>query len=108
MLTPFLLSGTSNQNEIDRSIYGIWKSADNEFLQISETLDFETKFTRYESTNLASKGFIINTTEGTIRVSKHYPVKETYDLPYVFSPSGKTIVIMKPNSEQAWVFERIQ
>lgn len=104
---PFLLS-FNKPVEVAHDFYGIWRTMDNEFVQISINRDFEVVFRRVTQTNsLLSKGEILNAGEGTIQIQREYPHNEVYTSDYVFSPSKKTLVIMKPNSDQAWVLERI-
>ena len=108
LLTVPLLLGSTKPNEVEHDFYGIWRTIDNDFIQISTNQDFQVVFRRIDKTRmLVSKGEILTAGDGTIKVQRDYPKNETYISDYVFSPSKKTLVIMKPNNEQAWVLERI-
>jgi len=105
----FFGMATPTEESVEMEFYGIWRTLDNEFVQINRTMDFETTFQRVSSKKqLMAKGEILNATEGKIEIVRDYPMRETYVSDYVFSPSGKTLVIMKPNSDKAWVLEKVQ
>lgn len=109
LIFPFLLSGTPTTEEVEHDLIGIWHDEFNqESVQITRNNNFDVQFTRVAGYNLKSKGLILSSHEGFIDVERYYPQKETYTLRYVFSPSKETLVIMKPNSKEAWVFTRIQ
>ena len=109
LLLPLLLSNTAPTYEVEHDLIGIWHDEFcNESLQISRSEDFEITFKRVTGYKLLSMGNILQSHDGSIRVERTYPEKETYELSYTFSPSRNTLVIMKPNSEQAWVFTRYQ
>ena len=96
-------------DDISMDIFGIWQSIDNEFVQISRDMDYKITFMRVaRSKELQAKGFITAGNATTLSIDRVYPENQTYDLEYVFSPSRKTLVIMKPNSDEAWVFHKIQ
>jgi len=108
---PFLFSMTPQSNEgvVDINMMGIWRSLDNDFVQISRNMDFEVTFQRIASNKqLVAKGKINSATEGSIKIQREYPEIKSYTSEYVFSPSGNTLVIMQPDGEHAWVFDRIQ
>lgn len=107
LLFPFLLGNTETTNEVEHDLLGVWHDEFNkESVQITRNDNFDITFTRVTGYNLLSKGYILESNEGFIEVERMYPTKETYSLQYTFSPSRKTLVIMKPNSTQAWVFTR--
>ena len=111
LVLPFLFSMKQQPTEgkVDINIMGIWRSLDNEFVQISRNMDFEVTFQRITSKKqLVAKGKINSATEGSIEIQREYPEMISYKSQYVFSPSGKTLVIMQPDGEHAWVFEKIQ
>jgi len=90
-------------------LFGIWQTLDNEFVQISRDMDFKVSFMRVASSKaLLAKGFITADSAETLSIDRTYPESETYVSQYVFSPSKKTLVIMKPNSNQAWVLHKVQ
>ena len=108
---PFLFSMKPQLNErnVDHNIIGIWRSLNNDFVQITRNMDFEVTFQRISSTRqLQAKGYITEAVEGNMQVERYYPKNESYTSQYIFSPSGKTLVIMQPDGEHAWVFEKIQ
>jgi hypothetical protein len=105
----FFGMATPTEERVEVDFYGIWRTIDNEFVQINRNMDFETSFQRVSSKKrLMAKGTIQSATEGKIEISRRYPKSETYTSDYVFSPSGKTLVIMKPNSDEAWVLEKVR
>jgi len=95
--------------EVSMELFGIWQTIDNEFVQISRDMDFKITFIRVGSTKtLLAKGFISAGSENTLSIDRTYPANETYISQYVLSPSKKTLVIMKPNSSEAWVLHKVQ
>lgn len=103
-----LTSFTPVENDVDFKFLGVWKSVENDFVQITRNNDFEISFMRIGGDRLLkAKGIILSAEEGTINVKRSYPVSQEYFSEYVFSPSGETLVISKPNSNQAWLFERV-
>ena len=107
LLFPFLLGNTETTNEVEHDLIGIWHDEFNkESVQITRNVDFDITFTRVTGHKLLAKGNILESNEGFIEVERMYPSKETYSLRYTFSPSRNTLVIMKPNSSEAWVFTR--
>lgn len=112
LAVPFLLTAKgpikgAEKAEVNMNLYGVWRNLDNEFVQINRNQDSDTYFMRVLGQTLIAKGIILDSNEGVIKVSKEYPSTESYDLPYVLSPSGETLVIQKPHSEQVWLFTRV-
>lgn len=107
---PLLLSGTPNtENEVEMDFFGIWRTFDGDFVQITRNMDFEVTFQRISSKKqLMMKGKLNDTHEGKVEITREYPLIETYTSEYVFSPSKKTLVILQPDGEHAWLLERIQ
>jgi hypothetical protein len=107
LLFPFLLGNTTSTNEVEHDLLGVWHDEFNkESLQISRNEEFDITFKRVTGYTLLSMGNILESHDGLIEVERKYPQKETYTLKYVFSPSKKTLVVTKPNSNEAWVFTR--
>lgn len=104
---PIKGKGKSTTSEVNMNLYGVWRNLDNEFVQINRNSDLDTYFMRVLGQELLAKGIILNTNEGLINVSKEYPVADSYNLAYYLSPSGETLVIQKPHSEQVWLFTRV-
>jgi len=107
-ITFFGMATPAEERE-DNRIYGIWRSMDNDFIQIWKSWDSEeVKFQRISSNRmLQAKGQILFSEEGELEIKRDYPMNEVYTSDYAFSPSGETLVVMKPNGEQAWVLEKV-
>lgn len=102
-------TASNSTDEISMEIFGIWQTLDNEFVQISRDMDYKISFMRVASSKaLLAKGFISAGTQNTLSIDRVYPEIETYVSEYVFSPSKKTLVIMKPDSTEAWVLHKVQ
>lgn len=98
-----------SEENVEMGFYGIWRTIDNQFIQIDRNFDFETKFQRVSSNKrLLTKGLILEASNGIVKIKRNFPKNEVYDSNYKFSPSGKTLVIMKPNGKEAWVLERVR
>ncbi len=115
LMAPILLNamgpikGTEKASafKVNMNLYGVWRNLDNEFVQINRDSDLDTYFMRVQGQELLAKGIILNTNEGLIEVSREYPVADSYLLAYYLSPSGETLVIQKPHSDQVWLFTRV-
>ena len=95
----------------DVRFFGIWRSLDNEFVQIDRNDEFEMRFVRMgvvPNRALLAKGVITDTEGNVMEIEREYPKMETYQSIFAFSPSGETLVIMKPNSKEAWVLHKVQ
>jgi len=102
---------TPAEGNEDLRFYGVWQSLDNEFVQIHRGEDFEMKFVRMgviPNRALLAKGEITEVEGSSIEIQREYPMVETYESTFAFSPSGETLVIQKPNSKEAWVFHKVQ
>ena len=112
ILPLLLMSATpSNEGEVDHRFFGVWKSLEGEFIQISRQDDFSVSFYRIDGRTRAmqSQGFIQETIDGEMEIKRQLPTMDEYTLEYHFSPSGNTMVVMKPyEPNRAWVFERVQ
>lgn len=112
ILPLLLMSATpSNEGEVDIRFFGVWRSLDGEFIQISRQDDFSVSFYRIEGKTrmMQARGIIEQTEEGLMEIKRQLPSQDEYTLKYHFSPSGETMVVMKPyEPNRAWVFERIQ
>lgn len=108
---PLLLSGTPSptNDEVGVEFFGIWKTFEGEYVQITRNMDYEVIFQRVSNRKqLLAKGKLNDTFDGKIEIEREYPDNTIYTSEYVFSPSGKTLVIMKPDGKQAWLLEKIQ
>jgi len=93
-------------DNFNTDLHGVWQEATaNEFVRIGINGEFETVFQRILDRKMVAYG-TIETSSGIIHVNNEVS-KSEYDLMYAFSPSGNTVVISKPNSNEAWVFHRV-
>ena len=105
-ITFFGMATPAEESE-DIRIFGVWRSIDNDFVQIWRDLD-GIKFQRVASNrSLQAKGEIVISEDG-MEIQRDYPKTEVYTSDYVFSPTGKTLVVMKPNGQTAWLLEKVQ
>lgn len=105
----FFGMATPAEETTNQYIYGIWKTMENDYIQIGVSRNFETTFERIGSDRrLQAKGTILNVTNDSMEVVRIYPKSETYKSSYIFSPSKNTLVITKPDGKRAWLLERIQ
>ena len=100
-------SFTDAEGQLDQNLYGVWQEAtEATFVKISTNSDFQSYFQRVYGRQVVSYGTLDSDGESVLNVNNQHS-HEKYDLQYVFSPSGKTLVITKPNSDQAWVFFKV-
>ena len=98
--TAFLLSSFALfADETNPKIYGYWLNLDSEILLIQTN----NTFTRRSESNILAKGEII-ISEDNISVLRT-DTGEEYTLEYFLG--NETLVVRKPNSEQAWLFTRV-
>ena len=98
--TAFLLSSfTLFADETNPNIYGYWLNLDSEILLIQTN----NTFTRRSESNILAKGEII-ISEDDISVLRT-DTGEEYTLEYFLG--NETLVVRKPNSDQAWLFTRV-
>ena len=98
--TAFLLSSfTLFADETNPNIYGYWLNLDSEILLIQT----DNTFTRRSESNILAKGEII-ISEDNISVLRT-DTGEEYTLEYFLG--NETLVVRKPNSDQAWLFTRV-
>ena len=94
-----------NERVTELSFIGKWKSFEGEIISVSFNESNEAYFRRNYNNQLQS--------EGTLAVDEKFILIErrdttaTYKLKYAFSPDAQTLVVMKPNSAQAWLLYRI-
>lgn len=94
-----LFSSSSFSNELNPSIYGYWINNDSEILIIQTN----NTFSRKSKTETLAKGKleIINDKIYVLRTDSD----EEYSLEYYLGE--ETLVVKKPNSNEAWLFTRI-
>ena len=98
--TAFLLSSfTLFADETNPNIYGYWLNLDSEILLIQS----DNTFTRRSESNILAKGEII-ISEDNISVLRT-DTGEEYTLEYFLG--NETLVVKKPNSDQAWLFTKV-
>jgi len=98
--TAFLLSSfTLFADETNPNIYGYWLNLDSEILLIQT----DNTFTRRSESNILAKGELI-ISEDNISVLRT-DTGEEYTLEYFLG--NETLVVKKPNSDQAWLFTRV-
>jgi len=98
--TAFILSSfTLFADETNPNIYGYWLNLDSEILLIQT----DNTFTRRSESNILAKGEII-ISEDNISVLRT-DTGEEYTLEYFLG--NETLVVKKPNSDQAWLFTRV-
>ena len=107
-ITMMFFGGSfTDMEELDHDLYGVWQEAtEPTFVKIGTGSDFGAIFQRVQGREVVSYGTLDSDGESILNVTNLLS-KEKYDLIYQFSPSGNTVVITKPNSDQAWVFFRV-
>ena len=80
-------------------LYGTWGTTEGEFLQIS----YDNTFKRRNATEILAYGRVYFE-DGTLKVER-FDTKETYNLS--FFVGRLTFAVYKPNSDTAWLFEKI-
>ena len=90
--------------DVPFEMYGVWKSVENEFLRITSDMNGATRFQRVQGRRLLATGEIkrINNQLHIIRTDS----REEYDL--IFIIGNGNMVITKPNSDRAWLWEKVQ
>ena len=98
-LTILLSSLVVSANETDPKIYGYWLNNDSEILLIQTN----NTFSRRSQSEVLAKGELI-IGDDNISVLRS-DTGEEYTLEYFLGE--KTLVVKKPNSEEAWLFTKI-
>jgi hypothetical protein len=103
LLCSFLYSQEKIYTDVPFSIYGVWQNFDNEFVKIYTDLEGRTLFQRVKGREVLAVGEIkrVNDELHIIRND----IKDSYNL--VFIARNNTLVIMKPRSDQAWLWQRV-
>ena len=90
--------------DVPFEMYGVWKSVENEFLRISSDINGNTKFQRVVGRKLLASG-IIKRVENQLHIIRT-DSREEYNL--IFIIGNGNMVITKPNSDRAWLWEKVQ
>ena len=98
-LTILLSSLVVSANETDPKIYGYWLNNDSEILLIQTN----NTFSRRSQSEVLAKGELI-IGDDNISVLRS-DTGEEYTLEYFLGE--KTLIVKKPNSEEAWLFTKI-
>jgi hypothetical protein len=98
-LTILLSSLTLSANETNPKIYGYWLNNDSEILLIQT----DNTFSRRSKSDIIAQGELI-IDENNISVLRS-DTGEEYNLEYFLGE--ETLVVKKPNSDQAWLFTKI-
>ena len=94
-----IISLVVSANETDPKIYGYWLNNDSEILLIQTN----NTFSRRSQSEVLAKGELI-IGDDNISVLRS-DTGEEYTLEYFLGE--KTLVVKKPNSEEAWLFTKI-
>lgn len=90
--------------DVPFEMYGVWRSIENEFLKIYTNFEGETEFQRVVGRKLASRGIIKRVGNELHIIRKD--TTETYHL--IFAIGNGNMVITKPNSDKAWLWDKVQ
>ena len=107
LLVSFLtisFNSIENSTNVD-SFLGKWKSFEGELIDITLNYSNEVLFKRYFENEIVSQG-IIDVQNDYIAVIRTDTLLN-YKLNFAFSIDGQTLVVMKPNSKQAWILNKI-
>lgn len=89
--------------DVPFEMYGVWQSVENEFLRITTDINGATKFQRVQGRRLLASGEIkrVDNELHIIRSDN----RQEYNL--VFIIRNGFMVITKPNSDRAWLWEKV-
>ena len=107
LLVSFLaiVSTSAKDTSTVNSFLGKWKSFEDEIISIEyNNKSNEVSFSRSFNNEIVSEGIII--VENCFLAVTRKDTLLSYKLKYAFSPDGETLVVMKPNSRQAWLLYR--
>ena len=91
------------QEDIPVSLFGVYANGDGEVLQINRDLD-QVVFQRRSKTRIEAAG-TIEMVDGELHIVRA-DCKDEYNL--AFFIGNETIVISKPRSTSAWLWNRLQ
>lgn len=90
--------------DVPFEMYGVWKSVENEFLKIYTTFEGTTEFQRVIGRRVVARGEI-KRVDNQLRIIRSDNTEE-YNL--VFIIGNGNMVITKPNSDRAWLWDKVQ
>lgn len=102
-LSSLVYSQESSYTDIPFEMYGVWQSIDGEFVKIYSDITGGSYFQRVRGRTLLASGEIkrVGDELHIIRSDK----KDEYNLLFVIGNGN--MVITKPNSDQAWLWQRV-
>jgi hypothetical protein len=89
--------------DIPFEMYGVWRSVENEFLRISSNINGDTRFQRVVGRKLLASG-VIKRVDNELHIIRT-DSKERYNL--IFMIRNDYMVITKPDSDRAWLWEKV-
>lgn len=103
LVSSLAYSQESSYTDVPFEMYGVWQSLDGEFVKIYSTLDGGTYFQRVKGRAILASGEVkrVGNELHIIRSDR----KEEYNL--LFVVGNGNMVITKPNSDQAWLWNRV-
>jgi len=109
LLLLFIVSTYTYSQEVEYTdvpyeMYGVYRSVDNEFLKIYSNLDGKTLFQRVDGRKVVAKGEIKRVGNELRIIRLDY--SDEYNL--IFVIGNGNMVITKPRSDQAWLWDKIQ
>jgi hypothetical protein len=90
--------------DVPFEMYGVWRSIENEFLKIYSDLDGKTVFQRVKDRTVLATGEI-KRVGNELHILRSDNTEE-YNLIFVLGESN--MVITKPRSDAAWLWDKIQ
>ena len=104
IISTFSYGQKVEYTDVPFEMYGVWKSVENEFLKIYSDLDGKTLFQRVEGRKILAKGEI-KRVGNELRILRSDNTDE-YNL--IFVIGNGNMVITKPRSDSAWLWDKIE
>ena len=91
------------QEDVPYKMLGVWQNLDNEFVKIYTNIDGNTFFQRVKGKTVIASGQIIRSGNEIhiVRSDK----KDEYNLVFIIGDTN--MVITKPRSDQAWLWNKV-
>ena len=103
IFTLLVCSLAFGQEDVPFKVFGVWKSVDNEFLRVYRDANGEALFQRVRNRVVKASGKI-EIVDGEMHI-KRSDNKDNYSLAFFIGET--TMVITKPKSNQAWLWEKL-